>query len=247
MIERTLKGGRHMRLTMPWSATETHHNGNGTSGKLEELRAALGKEVDHLAKVAAEMSHDLGAKASIAGNEATEQAQVAVKDVQANAGTFAKQVVAGAAALGPTIAILGRKRAETLGRDVQSLGQDLRRVRLTTEPRRTAPDVMPGIALLGGFGAGIALMYFLDPERGQKRREILRGRFNKWMGIGRKAASSKAKDLRDAAGAALEARKAVVKIEPELETQLFETYAYGSTQTPESPENSKREATATLG
>jgi hypothetical protein len=143
---------------------------------------------------------------------------------------------------------MGRKRAETLSRDVQSLGQDLRRVRLTTEPLRTAPDYMPGIYLLGGFGAGIALMYFLDPDRGRRRRALLRDQFSKWTRIGRETASGRAKDLRNrAAGAVIEARKAVVPIEPERETTTFETYAYGSTQTPESPENAEQETRATVG
>jgi hypothetical protein len=236
-----------MRLTMPWNIAEQHHNGNGHSGKLEELRAALGKEVDHVANVAAQLSQDLGAQARAAGSEATEQAATAAKDVQANASGIASKIVEGAAALGPAIALMSRKRAETIGRDVQSLGQDLRRVRLTTAPRRTTPDFMPGITLLGGFGAGIALMYFLDPERGQKRRTLLGERLKKWTRIGREAATVKAKDLRDrAAGVVIEARKAVVPIEPEPETTTFETYAYGSTQTPESPENSERETSATV-
>jgi hypothetical protein len=240
-----------MRLTMPWSATETHHNGNGTMGKLDELRTALGKEVDHLAKVAAQLSHDIGAKASEAGTDATEQAATATREAQANAGGIARQIMAGAAALGPTIAFISRKRAESLGRDVQSLGQDLRRVRLTTEPRRTAPDFMPGIALLGGFGAGIALMYFLDPDRGRRRRALLRDQLNKWTRVGRDAAEGKAKDLRNRAeGAVIEARKAVVSIEPEvseLDTATYESYAYGSTQTPESPEDAEQETRATVG
>ncbi|MEP7159074.1 MAG: hypothetical protein ABI797_06580 [Chloroflexota bacterium] len=236
-----------MRLTMPWNTTEQNHNGNGYSEKLEELRAALGKEVDHVAKVASQLSQDLGAQARAAGTEATEQAATAEKDVQSNASGIASKIVGGAAALGPAIALMGRKRAETLANDVQSLGQDLRRVRLTTEPRRATPDFMPGITLLGGFGAGIALMYFLDPERGPNRRALLRDQFNKWTRLGREAASSKAKDLREAAGAAIEARKAVVTIEPEPETQPFETYAYGSTQTPESPESAERETSQTVG
>ena len=236
-----------MRLTMPWNTTERTHNGNGYSGKLEELRAALGKEVDHVAKVAAQLSQDLGAQARAAGTEATEQAATAAKDVQSNASGIASKIVEGAVALGPTIALMGRKRAETLAGDVQSLGQDLRRVRLTTEPRRTTPDFLPGITLLGGFGAGIALMYFLDPERGQKRRTLLRAQFNKWTSIGRQAASTKAKDLRDAAGAAIEARKTAVPIESEPETTTFETYAYGSTQTPEAPESAERETSQTIG
>lgn len=235
-----------MRLTMPWNITERNHNGSGHSGKLEELRAALGKEVDHVAKVAAQLSQDLGAQARAAGTEVTDQAASAAKDVQSNASGIASKIVVGAAALGPTIALMSRKRAETLASDVQSLGQDLRRVRLTTESRRTTPDFMPGITLLGGFGAGIALMYFLDPDHGQKRRALLREQFNKWTRIGRQAASGKAKDLRNAAGAAIEARKAV-PIEPEPETQTFETYAYGSTQTPESPESVERETSPTVG
>jgi hypothetical protein len=241
-----------MRLTMPWNTTQQYHNGNGHSGRLEELRIALGKEVDHVAKVAAQLSQDLGSQARAVGAEAGAQAAAVASDValeaKANTSSIANKIVEGAVALGPTIALMGRKRAETLGRDVQTLGQDLRRVRLTTEPRKTGTDAMAGIALLGGLSAGIALMYFLDPDRGRRRRALLRDQFSKWTRIGRETATGRAKDLRNrTVGAVIEARKAVVPIEPETDTQPFETYAYGSTQTPESPENAEQETRATVG
>ena len=74
----------------------------------------------------------------------------------------------------------GRKTADDLSASAQSVAKDLRNVRITTEPKKTGPDFMPGITLLAGFGAGIALMYFLDPERGRARRNLLRDKLMSW-------------------------------------------------------------------
>lgn len=58
---------------------------------------------------------------------------------------------------------------EALGRRIDELGHDVRGVRVVRGPE---PRVGPaaGIALLAGLGLGMALMYFLDPRAGERRR-----------------------------------------------------------------------------
>lgn len=183
-----------MNLTMPFKAP--HENVlNGSAGKLDEIRKALSHEADQLAHVAAQTTHNVAA---------------ASHEPLANAGSLAQSLIKGAAELGTAIAATGRKTAADLGSDAKAVASDLGRVRLTKEPRKTGPDFMPGLTLLGGFGAGIALMYFLDPEKGQQRRTLLRDKLARWTRLTSESLSGKARDLGNrASGAAYEARKAV--------------------------------------
>lgn len=155
-----------MKLTMPWTAPEIHLNGVG--GKLDDVRQALGREVDQLA--------DVGS-----------QAATAARDTSTHAGEVVQKVLA--------------QRARDLGSHVQSMGHDLRQMRLTTEPRRKGRDVLPGLALLGGlgagFGAGLALTYFLDPDRGRDRRTLLRDRLTKLTRLGRQTVADTARGFRN--------------------------------------------------
>jgi hypothetical protein len=177
-----------MRFTMPWTVAGGHLN--GATDKLEDVRHAVGREVDHLAQAAAQM-----------GRDASAQAEVVARDTGKQTGAAMNRLVDTAAALGPTIAILGRQRMRGLGKQAQTLGQDLRQVRLTTEPRRSGQTMLPGIALLGGMGigvgTGIAMMYLLDPERGKLRRQMLIGRLAKLTRAGRHAAAEKASAFAD--------------------------------------------------
>jgi len=216
-----------MKLTMPWTATEVHSNGIGST--IDEVRQALTKEVDHLANVATQLRRELGDQTSKVGHDAGAQATTTAQDASRNAGALGRQLLAGAAAIGPQLAMLGRGRMRDLGRNVQTLGKDLRHVRLTTEPKRTGPDLVPGICLLGGFGAGLALMYFLDPDRGRRRRVLLGDRLAKLTRFGRATAVDKATDFGNrTVGVMAEARRAVttgIGIEPEpseLETSTYE-------------------------
>ncbi len=64
---------------------------------------------------------------------------------------------------------------DAIGRRLDDLGHDLRSIRVVRGPE---PRVGPaaGIALLGGLGIGMALMYFLDPRVGARRRNRLKDR-----------------------------------------------------------------------
>ncbi len=227
-----------MKLTMPWTATETHKN--GFSGKLDDVRKALSDEADHIAAVAADLGRDIaqaagnvtqdaGKVTSKVAQEAGNQVASVTQDVSSGAGSLAQKLAAGAAGVGAAIAASGRK---SLG-DAQELGREARNVRLTTQPVKSGPDPMAGVALLGGFSAGIALMYFLDPEQGRRRRSLFRDQLNKWTRIGRQTAAGTAKDLRNrSVGVMHETRKAVsgltADVKPDAETSVYAPTNYGS-------------------
>ena len=171
-----------MKFTTPWTARNGHHS--GTTDKLEEVRSALGREADHLAEVAAQMGRDAGAHADTVAHDV-------VHDAQKQTNAAVKRLADIASTWGPTIAAMGQQRIRQVGEQAQSLGQDLSKVRLTTEPKRSGASALHGIALIGGLGIGlgigIASMYLLDPERGQRRREILMAKWNQLIGAAREA------------------------------------------------------------
>jgi hypothetical protein len=231
-----------MKLTMPWKASDDTPV-NGVTAKLDEIRESLSEQAETLANVAANYSADAGKKASEVADEASTQVLRVAKETGDNASVVARDwmgslsgviesVLATLAALFGSIAASGRRTAADLGQDAQAAASELRKVRITTEPKKTGPDFMPGIALLGGFGAGVALMYFFDPEQGNRRRALLRDQAVKWTRVTRETASGKAKDLRNRAmGAAHETRKAVEGIQSEqaadAETQSWQPVGVG--------------------
>lgn len=171
-----------MKITMPWTTRNGHQN--GVTDKLEDVRDALGREADHLAQVAAQMGHEAGAHAeTVARDVAT--------DAQKQTGAAINRLAEIAATVGPTIAVMGRKKIRQVGEQAQALGHDLRQVRVTTEPRRSGSRALPGITLLGGLGIGVALMYLLDPEHGKARRTTLMAKLAQWTRDGREAAAAK--------------------------------------------------------
>ena len=90
-------------------------------------------------------------------------------------------------------------------------------------PRRQVPISHRASPLLAGFGAGIALMYFLDPERGRARRNMLRDKLLSWTRKATQTASGTAKDLSNRAqGAVHETRKQMTG-SPDTDTQTWET------------------------
>lgn len=186
-----------MSVTMPWTASDDTPV-NGVANKIDEVRHALSKEAEHLTEMAAKYGRDAGAHASDIADDAAKQASKLAKDAGKQASKIAKDTNAKAqdlaadpakqaggwidgllkaiAALGTAFALSGKKAADDLNANAKSVADDLGKLRLTTEPKKTGPDFTPGITLLAGFGAGIALMYFLDPEKGRERRDMVRDR-----------------------------------------------------------------------
>jgi hypothetical protein len=184
-----------MSVTMPWKASRDTPV-NGVADKLDEVRRNLSRQAEDLADMAADYTRQAGAHAAdVAGDTANVVANTArdagsvasevANEHASNASSWINDLLKAVAALGAALAMSGRKTAQDLGdnaqlvakdvgQNAQALAKDLRNVRITTERKKTGPDFAPGITLLAGFGAGIALMYFFDPERGRARRDLLR-------------------------------------------------------------------------
>jgi hypothetical protein len=130
------------------------------------------------------MGHDAGAHADVVAHDVA-------RDAQKQTNAAIKRLADMAATWGPTIAAMGQHRVRQVGEQAQTLGHDLRQVRITTEPKRSGSNALPGIALIGGLGIGlgigIASMYLLDPERGQRRRALLKAKWNQLIGAAHKA------------------------------------------------------------
>jgi hypothetical protein len=208
-----------MNFTLPWTASNGHTT--AVTEKLEDVRTVLGREVDHLAEVAAQMGRE-------AGTHAEGVAHDVARDAQKQTNVAMNRIAEIAATLGPTIATIGRQKMRQVGEQAHTLGNELRQVRITKEPKRN--DALPGIALIGGLGigigAGIAAMYLLDPDRGRTRRALLRDKLGKWLRQGRETASGKAKDLRNrTVGVMAEVRSGIgVPEEPLIAEELQSTY-----------------------
>ncbi|MBA3413740.1 MAG: hypothetical protein H0U10_00755 [Chloroflexia bacterium] len=77
-----------------------------------------------------------------------------------------------------------------LGKRIDEISRDLRQVRVVKGPEpRVAPAA--GIALLGGLGVGMGLMYFMDPRVGEQRRERLLSRINGFFGQAKQAVNER--------------------------------------------------------
>ena len=136
-----------MTVTVPWKAP-SDINTNGVNDKFDDVRRSLSTGAEHLAEVAAQTSRDAGA-------QATEVAQQIASDVSKT--SWFQQLMRAIGDLAAAITMSGRKTARDASDSAQSLADDLRKVRVTTEPKSTGPDMTPGITLLAGFGAGMAL------------------------------------------------------------------------------------------
>ena len=73
-----------------------------------------------------------------------------------------------------------------------------------------------GLGLVGGLGLGAALMYFLDPERGRRRRHMVRDQLVHAGRVAGDAVGTTSRDLRNRArGTAAAARARVTSDEPD--------------------------------
>ena len=89
-------------------------------------------------------------------------------------------------------------RLDAIGTAIDSLGGRLalaERIDAFRHPRRDeGPNALAGIALLGGLGIGMAVMYFLDPQDGARRRTMLAQRV---LRIGRQTGEAAQGTMRD--------------------------------------------------
>jgi hypothetical protein len=192
--------------------TISRKRGNQWSSQLEDVKKQLSQQLDHLSKVATEMGRSASAEASEVTHDAGSQAVATVRDLGSQAAKATSDVGAQAAATAREIPAGAAVLAAGALKGLQQLGSEIRKVRITREPPidKRGPDARPGIALLAGFGGGLALMYFLDPDEGRRRRALLRDQLTKWTRIGRQTAEGTAKDFRNrTVGVMHEARKAV--------------------------------------
>lgn len=206
-----------MNLTMPWSNKPAK---SGWTAPIEDVKQQVSQQIDHLAQVAAQVGRDVaqgaanitqgaaditqdaGSQAAGVARDLGTQAVRATQDYGSQAAAVARDVPSGANSL-----------VQLARRGVAHIRRDLSAMRVTREPapQQRGPDIMPGVALLAGVGGGLALMFFLDPERGRQRRILLRDQITKWTRIGRQNAAGKAQDVRNrTVGVMYEARKAVI-------------------------------------
>ena len=239
-----------MSMTMPWKASGDSPV-NGVAVKIDEVRQSLSKEADRLAQMADEYGQQARANAADTADETLVQVKKTADEQGTRLSGWATGLMKAAAGLGTAIALSGRQTAQDLGDTAQVKAKDLRNLRLTTEPKKTGPDFMPGITLLAGFGAGIALMYYLDPEHGQARRNLLRDKVMSWSRKAAETARGTAVDMSNRAQGAIHETSSQLKgqmlapdTDPTSETQTWRTSAgdggeYASSSWPEElPEES---------
>jgi hypothetical protein len=229
-----------MSVTLPWKASRDTPV-NGVADKVDEVRKNLSKEAERLSEMAADYTRQATAHVSEVASDtanivtntardARDQASGAASEHAGNASSWLNDLLRAAAALGTAIAFGGRKTAQDLGDNAQSVAKDLgknagavakdlRNVRITTEPRRTGPDFAPGITLLAGFGAGIALMYFMDPERGRARRNMLRDKLTSWTRQATEMANATARDMSNRMQGG--SQSSVMDVDPTSDTQTW--------------------------
>lgn len=230
-----------MNLTLPWTSSKP---ANKWTAPIEDVKSQISEHVDHLAQMAAQLGREVSHGTQDAGSQAADVA----KDIGSQAADIGSQAIKATQSAGGQAVAVAREiptgaasLAQQALKGLSQLGRDVRSVRVTREPPPPprGPDVMPGIALLGGFAGGLALMFFLDPEQGRRRRALLRDQITKWTRIGREAATGKAKDVRNRTiGAVHETRKAVTGLageqsEAETETSEYATIPVGNGHAPE--------------
>jgi hypothetical protein len=109
---------------------------------------------------------------------------------------------AGAAAgkaISETVDSAGKAISDTVdsvGERIGSLGRDVRSIRITRRPESNVAGTA-GLALLGGLGTGMALMFFFDPEQGRRRRVLLRDKLVRWSNQLSRTLSGRAVDLQN--------------------------------------------------
>jgi hypothetical protein len=162
------------------------------ANKVDDTKRVVGESADSIGAVA----QDLGTQAAALGREAVKVGKEAAKASRE------------AAKKGQLWAAAGGETLRQLRSDAGSTFDDLRSIRIVRE-KRQGPDWKPGAALLAGASAGIAAMFFLDPEQGRRRRVLFMEQAHRYARAANEWLDSAARDLRNRSeGWAAEARKA---------------------------------------
>jgi hypothetical protein len=93
------------------------------------------------------------------------------------------------------LAAAGEEGIKTLASDLRALGNEIKSYRITRE--KPSSNMLPGVALLGGLGSGMAAMYFFDPDQGRRRRALFRDQMVKWSRIAQRNINGQLKDLQN--------------------------------------------------
>lgn len=81
------------------------------------------------------------------------------------------------------------------------------------------------IAILGGLGAGAALMYLLDPDGGNRRRALIRDKMVKLNRQTQEAVSGRVKDMSNRAKGLLHEAKSMVESDDSVPQQQPNTFS----------------------
>ncbi|HSH21069.1 MAG TPA: hypothetical protein VK992_00450 [Candidatus Caenarcaniphilales bacterium] len=136
------------------------------------------------------------AEASATITTVVDDARRAIAAGAEQAAERAGQLSQEAGKLGRELTASGESNLRSLGTDLREVGRDVRSLRITRQ-KKQRPNVMPGIGLLAGLGAGLAAMFFFDPEQGRRRRALLRDQLFKWSRMTSDTISGRAQDLRN--------------------------------------------------
>lgn len=209
-----------MQLKMPKIGTN-HSTADGIAGAVDDVKRIVsesaGQVADQVAQLTGQVSREAGKLTYDAGREA---------------GKLSRDIGADAARLGRGLAASGEVGARSLGRDLREMGSDLRSLRVTRE--RQGPNMLPGIALLGGLGTGLAAMFFFDPDRGPGRRALLRDQIGKWLRIAREQLQGSAEDIRNrSAGLAHQVKSTADDVSQSVTGRDETTNGYGAEHGPD--------------
>jgi hypothetical protein len=169
------------------------------AAKVEDTKRAVSDGAESISAVA----QDLGSQAATIGREAIKIASDAAKAGR----TAAKKGQLFAATSGDTL--------RQLRSDAAAAADDLRSIRIVRD-RQRGPDLKPGLALVAGVSAGVAAMFFLDPEQGRRRRILFVDQLRKYSRLSGEWLDGTTRDVRNRTqGLAAEARKAAESIRPQ--------------------------------
>jgi hypothetical protein len=159
---------------------------------------------------------------------------------------------AGVKAVAPAAKVLG-EGIEAVAESFRSVGRGFSEWR--NPPKRQPPYAEAGVALLAGVGGGMAVMYFLDPVQGRRRRTLLVAKLQRWSRDGARALQGTSRTLSDraqsltragsSAGAGAEVQADVMS-GPDASVELVETDLVAGHQTDDAHFSAASDETTTM-